>query len=260
MKFSAISDVHVKSSGDQAEVLLLAFLKNPDVQSSDVIFLLGDIFDLMIGPHSQYFARFQNYFAEIRNLLLKGKRICYVEGNHDFHIRNLYSKFFQVHKDLDPALFSMAPWFELFDANKKIYFCHGDNIELNNPTYKFYKAIVTSIPLTYYANNLMPHFLIKSFGEYSAEKSRKRNKKRYTTESDLTPVRDNFRMSAEVFFKNHPVQVIVCGHSHVKDYYLSSNGFEYVNNGYAQNTKTYISIENGNISFKPVFSESDSLP
>lgn len=259
MKFSAISDIHVKNSGDQAEVLLLAFLRNPDVQSSDVIFLLGDIFDLMIGPHSQYFVRYQTYFSEIRNLLSKGKKICYVEGNHDFHIRNLYSKFFQVHKDLDTTLFSMSSSFEFFDSNKKMYFCHGDDMELGNQSYKVFKSIVTSFPLKYYANNLMPHFLIKSIGEYSAEKSRMRNNKRYSKESDLTPVRDNFRLSAEVFFSKHPTEIIVCGHSHVKDHYVSPNGFEYVNNGYAQHSKTYISIEDGSISFKSVFNESDSL-
>ncbi|MFA6237292.1 MAG: UDP-2,3-diacylglucosamine diphosphatase [Bacteriovorax sp.] len=253
MKFSAISDVHVKKSGDQAELLLLEFLRNPDVQSSDVIFLLGDIFDLMIGPHSQYFARFQNYFEEIKKLIRNGKRICYVEGNHDFHIRLLYQNFFQINKDLDSNLFTMAPYFEFIDQEKKIYLCHGDDIELNNPGYKFYKYIVTSFPLKYYANNLMPHFLIKGVGEYSAEKSRQRNNKRYSTESDLTPVRDNFRESAEVFFKKNNFQVLVCGHSHVKDRYSSPNGFEYINNGYAQHSRTYISIQNGDISFKPIF-------
>lgn len=260
MKFSAISDIHVKNSGDQAEVILLAFLRNADVQSSDVIFLLGDIFDLMIGPHSQYFSRFQNYFNELRSLLLKGKRICYVEGNHDFHIRNLYTNFFSIHKDLDSSLFSMAPFFEFSDGQEKMYFCHGDDMELNNRNYKIYKAIVKSSPLTYYANNLMPHFLIKRIGEYSAEKSRKRNSARYSTESDFIPVRDNFRKSAEELFKTNSAQVIVCGHSHVKDYYVSANGFKYVNNGYAQHSKTYISINNGNISFKSLFNESDSLP
>ncbi|MGZ3787443.1 MAG: UDP-2,3-diacylglucosamine diphosphatase [Bacteriovorax sp.] len=253
MKFSAISDVHVKVSGDDAETLLLSFLRNPDVRSSDVIFLLGDIFDLMIGPLSQYFGRYQNYFNEIKTLISNGKRICYVEGNHDFHIRNLYKKFFEIHKELDSSLFSMAPSFEFSDAGKKMVFSHGDNMELNNPSYKIFKAIVTSPPLRYYANNLMPHFLIKGVGEYSAEKSRKRNNKRYSQESDLVPVRDHFRFSAEVFHKQHPCQLIVCGHSHVKDYYVSSNGFEYVNNGYAQHSKTYISIENGDISFRPVF-------
>jgi UDP-2,3-diacylglucosamine hydrolase len=250
MKFSAISDVHVKASGDNAENLLLNFLRHPDVQTSDVIFLLGDIFDLMIGPHSQYFARFQNYFTEIKKLLENGKQICYVEGNHDFHIRNLYKKFFQVHKDLNPEQFKMAPEFIYKDAGKSIYFAHGDNIELHNPGYKIFKAIVTSPPLRFYANNLMPHFLIKNIGEYSAEKSRKRNNKRYSTESDLTPVRDNFRISAEVFHRKHPHDVIVLGHSHVKDFYESEKGFLYVNNGYAQHTQTFIFIENGKVEFK----------
>jgi UDP-2,3-diacylglucosamine hydrolase len=253
MKFSIISDVHVKKSGDFAEQLLLEFLRNTDVQSSDVIFLLGDIFDLMIGPHSQYFSRFQEYFSEIKKLILKGKKICYVEGNHDFHIKNLYKQFFEVHKDLDSNLFAMASYFEFTDANKTIFLCHGDDIELNNPNYKFYKSIVTSPPVRFYANKLMPHFLIKSIGEFSAEKSRKRNNLRYSQESDLLPVRDNFRKSAETFYQKKTFEIMVCGHSHVKDHYLSPLGFEYVNNGYAQHTKTYISIENGDISYKPIF-------
>jgi UDP-2,3-diacylglucosamine hydrolase len=250
MKLSAISDIHVKRSGDPAEELLLNYLRNPDVQSSDIIFLLGDIFDLMIGPHSQYFARFQNYFSELRVLLKNNKKVYYVEGNHDFHLKNLYEKFFLVHKDLDPNLFAMASSFEIQDGVKKIHLSHGDDIELNNPTYKAYKKIVTSPPVTFYANHLMPHFLIKGLGEYSSERSRERNNLRYSQESDLSHVKENFRNSAEVYRAKNPVDIIVCGHSHVKDHYVSANGFEYVNNGYAQHSKTYISIENGNISFK----------
>lgn len=252
MKFSAISDVHIKVSGDDAEILLLNFLRNPDVQSSDVILLLGDIFDLMIGPHSQYFVRFHAFFEEIKKLIKNGKKICYVEGNHDFHLEKLYKKFFTVHKELDATLFSMGPYFIFADSGKQIYFCHGDDIELHNRNYKIFKRIVTSAPLRYYANNLMPHFLIRNIGEYSSEKSRKRNNKRYSLAADLTPVKMNFRESAEVFFQKSRHEIIVCGHSHVKDYYISSEGFEYVNNGYAQHTKTYISIEDGNISFKPI--------
>lgn len=255
MKFSAISDVHVKKPGDQAEKLLLEFLRNPDVQSSDIIFLLGDIFDLMIGPHPQYFSQYQDYFSEIKKIISTGKRICYVEGNHDFHLRNLYRQFFTIHKELDSSLFKMASYFEFVDGHKKIYFCHGDDLELNNLSYKIFKSIVTSPPLSFYANNLMPHFLIKSIGEYSSEKSRKRNNARYSLEADLLPVRDNFRESMEYFYKQSAFQIMVCGHSHVKDYYASPCGFEYVNNGYAQNSSTYISIQNGDISFKPIFND-----
>ena len=71
-------------------------------------------------------------------------------------------------------------------------------------------------------------------------------------EADLAPVRENFRQSAEVFYTKVPFDIIVCGHSHVKDHYVSTNGFEYVNNGYAQHTQTYISIVDGNISFKDI--------
>ena len=150
-------------------------------------------------------------------------------------------------------MFTMDESFEFDCGGKKVYLAHGDDIELNNPNYKIFKAIVTSPPLRYYANYLMPHFLIKSIGEYSSNKSRKRNNKRYKAESDLTPVRDNFRLSTEFFHKTHPCDIIVLGHSHVKDLYKSQAGFEYVNNGYAQHTKTYISIENGDISFKDIF-------
>ena len=253
MKIAAISDVHVKIAGDKAEELLLAFFRNPNVQECDAIFLLGDIFDLMIGPLSQYFVRFQAYFDELKKLLSQGKHIYYVEGNHDFHIHNLYQKFFMVNSQLDKNLFHMAPLFEINDAGKKMIFCHGDDIELGNPGYKLFKSLVTSPPLKFYANNLMPHFLIKSIGEYSSEKSRKRNNKRYSLEADLTPVRDNFRKSAEVFYKLQKFDLLVCGHSHVKDDFKSEIGFQYINNGYAQNSKTYVSIENGNASFKDIF-------
>ena len=171
----------------------------------------------------------------------------------NFHIQNLYKKFFLVNSELDSNLFKMDSFFEIQDSNKKMYFCHGDDIELNNPNYRRYKKLVSSLPVRYYANYLMPHFMIKSIGEYSSEKSRQRNNLRYNVESDLSEVKENFRNSAEYLFQKNSAQIIVCGHSHVKDLYVSKNGFEYVNNGYAQHSKTYISIENGNISFKPIF-------
>ncbi len=253
MKFSAISDVHVKKSGDSAEDLLLSFLKNDDVKSSDIIFLLGDIFDLMIGPHSQYFSRFQNFFKELELILNRGVKVYYVEGNHDFHISKLYRNFLKVHSHLNNSSFVMAPFFEINDHGKKIYLAHGDDIELNNTNYKLFKAFVTSWPLKTFANYFMPHFFIKSVGEFSSEKSRKRNNKRYSQDSDLTPVRENFRASVEYFYKINPSQIYVLGHSHVKDHYISENGFEYVNNGYAQHTKSYISIIDGNVTFKSIY-------
>jgi UDP-2,3-diacylglucosamine hydrolase len=253
VKISIISDVHVKHEDDQAMHLLLSFLRNPDVESSDAIFLLGDIFDLMIGPHSQYFSRFTSYFQEVKKLLEMNKKIYYIEGNHDFHIQKLYKKFFDVHKNLNKENFKMASEFTILDQGKRIYLSHGDNIEIENFNYRLFKGFVTSPPLSYYANNLMPYFLITLVGEKSSAASRKRNNARYSKESDLAPVKDKFRRSVELFNKKAPHEIFVCGHSHVKDYYISDKGFEYINNGYAQHSKTYISIENGHVGFKEIF-------
>lgn len=250
MKFAAISDVHVKQSGDDAEKLLLDFLNNPYVKECDGIFLLGDIFDLMIGPHSQYFARFSNYFETLKKFIESGKKIYYVEGNHDFHIKKLYKNFFKVHHQLNKENFKMDKEFIIEDGGKKIHLSHGDDVEIDNFNYRVFKNVVTSFPLKIYANNLMPYFLITKVGEKSSEVSRKKNNKRYSTDSDLEPVKEKFRKSAEIFYKKNKFDVIVCGHSHVKDYFKSDYGFEYINNGYAQHTKTYIYIENGNVGFK----------
>jgi len=250
MKLSIISDVHIKRPGDEAEKLLLSFLHNPDVLSSDAIILLGDIFDLMVGPHSQYFARFNTYFKTIKELLENNKKIYYVPGNHDFHLEYLYKKFFNVHKHLDASLFQMKSEFIMKDAGKTIYMSHGDDIELGNSGQKIFKSIVTGPPLTFVANYLMPYFLITAAGEYSSEKSRKRNINRYSQDQDMTEVKKNFRKSAEVYIANNPYDIIILGHSHVQDHYIFEDKFQYVNNGYAQHTQTYISIDDGNISFK----------
>ena len=252
MKLSIISDIHIKKPGDAAEDLLISFLKNQDVQSSDGIFLLGDIFDLMIGPHSQYFSRFPKYFETLKKLFENQKKVYYVEGNHDFHLKLLYQNFFATQSHLDSSLFQIQPAFTIKDKEKSIYLAHGDDQELGNSGQKIFKSTVTSSPLKFYANYLMPYFLITKIGEYSSEASRNRNKSRYSKEFDMTEVKENFRQSAEEFMKKNPHDIIVLGHSHVQDHYRSNNQFEYVNNGYAQHTKTYISIENGNISFKKV--------
>jgi UDP-2,3-diacylglucosamine hydrolase len=250
MKLSIISDVHIKQPGDDASKLLLSFLNNPDVVSSDGIFLLGDVFDLMVGPHSQYFVRFEFFFEILKKLLEQNKKIYYVPGNHDFHLDQLYEKFFKVHKNLDPNLFQLKSEIIIKDGEKSIYMAHGDDVELGNSGQKIFKSVVTSPPLTFVANYLMPYFIITGAGEYSSEKSRNRNINRYSQDSDVSGVKENFRKSAEEFNRKNPHDIIVLGHSHVQDHYISENKFQYVNNGYAQNTKTYISIENGNISFK----------
>lgn len=252
MKLVAISDVHIKEPGDQAEKLILEFFHHPIVQESEHIFLLGDIFDLVIGPHSQYFRRFPVFFHAVADLLKKGKDVYYVEGNHDFHLRRLFESYFKVYPEVPKNKFHLAPEFVLQNGGRSIHLAHGDDMEIDNFGYKVFKGIVTSPPLRFYANYLMPYFLIKNIGETASSISRNRNNKRYNQSVDLSRVEEKFRKSVEVFHRNHGHDIYICGHSHVKDHYFSTKGFEYVNNGYAQFTKTFILVENGVVSFKEI--------
>lgn len=250
MKIVAISDVHIKEPGDNAEKLILEFFHHPVVQEADHIFLLGDIFDLVIGPHSQYFRRFPVFFHAVADLLKKNKQIYYVEGNHDFHLRRLFASYFKVFPDVPKKNFNLAHEFILQNGGKSVHLAHGDDMEIDNFGYKVFKGIVTSPPLKFYANYLMPYFLIKNVGETASRISRSRNNKRYNQSVDLSKVEQKFRRSAEIFHRKKNCDIYVCGHSHVKDHYVSPNGFEYVNNGYAQFTRTFILIENGIVKFE----------
>ncbi len=245
----AISDVHIKESNDDAEKLIINFFDHPDVQSADEIYLLGDIFDLVIGPHSQYFASYPNFFKKLGELLKAGKKIRYIEGNHDFHLKYLFKNYFKVFPEIPEKNFELKNEFISQSGGKSIHLSHGDDIEIENFGYKVFKFIVTSLPLRVYANYLMPYFLIKSVGEYASKKSRQRNNKRYSKVSDLEPVKIKFQKSFEIFYQKRSFDIYVAGHSHVKDLYASKNNFLYVNNGYAQFSKSFIKIENGHVTF-----------
>ena len=63
-------------------------------------------------------------------------------------------------------------------------------------------------------------------------------------------IKDKFRMSARKHWDQSEVDIIVAGHSHVKDLYVDPDGkFLYVNNGYALESKSFILIESTNVRF-----------
>ena len=82
-----ISDVHVKWDMKNSEYLK-KFLKI-DFQPTDRIFLLGDIFDLMVGSYTEYETQYEWFFSRIRQITSQGTSVVYIQGNHDFHIEEL---------------------------------------------------------------------------------------------------------------------------------------------------------------------------
>jgi len=239
MKIVAISDVHVKIPHDDADHLLCHFLTNPIVTSADYIVLLGDIFDLMCGPHQEYLQQFGHIFDLIDQLLKQEKKVFFFEGNHDVHLEKL----FEFRWPNNELKVSQKPIVENI-AGKTYYFSHGDEHEVENLSYQRYKSFILSPPLRFVANYIMPYHLLNYLGQEASKRSRKRGSKSYR--EDL--IKQNFR-DGVIKITAGKFNFILGGHSHVKDQFTLNENSTYINNGYALKSKTFVLIENHHISF-----------
>ena len=67
----SISDVHIREKGDISCQLFLGFLNHEKTNRADVVVLLGDIFDLMVGPYTEYIEKFRSIFDRLDHLAKK---------------------------------------------------------------------------------------------------------------------------------------------------------------------------------------------
>lgn len=251
LKFSAISDVHVSHSKDSNFDLLMEFLTNSFVVKSDYIFLLGDIFDLMVGNHKQYLVEFEYFFQTIAKLTQQGCHVIYVEGNHDLHLTRLWAKaveMFSINPSnlhLERKEYSLT----LLDGSV-LYLCHGDEIE-DNPKYLKYKNFIHSKTMELIADFFMPYRVLEHFGRKASQTSRQSNQTKYSTQTHQVEIRDYSRKMAKRKLEVIKAQVLICGHSHYKDFIEFDHGL-YINNGFAPESKTFIYYENSQFDFKPL--------
>ncbi len=226
-----ISDIHVKWDLKNAEYLK-SFLAL-DFKAGDRIYLLGDIFDLMVGSYREYESHYNWFFDRIRELTKCGITVFYIQGNHDFHIEDLMTS--------NGIIIRTKPFVEIIN-DKKVLFCHGDEIEIENFNYKVWRAFIRSFPLSLVSKYIFNYKIVKVIGDYLSKKSRHRNEKRYGhTQSNLA-IRDKFRRSAAIAASEYNVDIIVCGHSHFQDAYKDID-IEYYNCGYVPVTKKYLKID-----------------
>lgn len=236
MKIATISDIHVKNPHDYSDKLLQKFINHSFTQDSDYIFFLGDIFDLMCGPHDQYLEAYKHFFESLEILVKKNKKVFFVEGNHDVHLDKLFKKYFCF----ENITVSQNPIFLTLE-NKKYLFSHGDEYDFDNLSYHRYKKFIFSPPLRFIANYVMPFALLNYMGQKASVISRKAGKKKF----DFERVKEKFRYGVEKICGQDELEIIVGGHSHVQDLYKMKNQKSiYINNGYIPVTKNFIAIEN----------------
>jgi len=241
LEFSQIADedreVHVRDPGDDRYVKLLGFLNSEQVRSSHFIIFLGDIFDLMVGNHTEYIDLYSEFFEKLKSLNKEGKKISYFEGNHDLHLSGLFKTHF-------PFIDVFTSPFVYDFHGQKIHFSHGDNFDLKNHSYQRYKKILNSRFCKRLADGLVSYNFIKTIGEYSSRKSRQRNY--IIDESRNTKLKKSYRENI-LQSVDETIDLVVFGHSHFvenelinsenKNFFLINNGFFPASNSFIHLTK-----------------------
>ncbi|MCA3040052.1 MAG: UDP-2,3-diacylglucosamine diphosphatase [Rhodocyclaceae bacterium] len=114
-----ISDIHLGTSGCQAE-LLLEFLKHTE---SKQLYLVGDIIDGWQLARRWYWHRLHNDVVQkILRKARKGTRVTYVAGNHDEFARHFLGLAFGDIEIVDEAVHTTA-------TGKRLLILHGDQFD-----------------------------------------------------------------------------------------------------------------------------------
>lgn len=235
MKISCISDLHIKSDNDKSFETFQKFMNHPRVISSNRIYLLGDIFDLMIGGHQEYVKKHIKFFELLAEKIKNNIEIYFIEGNHDFHLEAVFEYFLNLYA-LDSKKFKYLKDEEVIKINdRNTLFCHGDIVDDTNTSFQKWKAIYRSKAIRILVNRLMPYFLLKKIGEEASKDSKKRNSKTFNFDKS----KKLYREGAKRLFDKMNIDIIVAGHTHILEEERIGNGL-YLNNGFPLKDKKFV--------------------
>jgi len=236
MKCVFISDLHIKEAGDNASNLFLSFCRHEETLTSDKIFFLGDIFDLLIGNHEEYLEQYQFYFKEITILLDKNIEVFFVEGNHDFEFKSVAESYMKENsKSWENYKYLVTG--EYINLNQeKYYFCHGYEVDYFNKHFKRWFKVYTSDLFRFFISRIFSHSLIQNLGKKASGNSKKRGRKSF----DFNEMRRKYLLGAKALIKDKKVKGVIAGHTHVAAFETFDNGIQYFNCGYPIKDKFFV--------------------
>ena len=250
MGISVISDIHLRREKGVERDFFKQFAGNPLVRDSQTIIFLGDIFDLLFGSYPEYLDQYSFFFDFVHRMILEGRTVHYVEGNHDLHLESLFVRFFGE-RGLEHKRFHYHKGgFSQKIGGKSVYFSHGDEMDVTDRYYQYYRSAISSGFARMLTETFLSHSFIERIGHAASERSRLRNRHKYSDKTLDTIIREKIRRSAWRAWKLIGFDCLICGHTHIKDHYRSSQGFLYANNGYAPREGTFIYMEGGEVVFR----------
>lgn len=227
MKVYFISDLHLRASNDVVARLFVDFLQSVP-QPGDSLVIGGDLFDLFVGNKQAFVEKFSNIIHSILAVSRRGVAVHYAEGNHDFHLREVFA--------LEPRIQVHEDAFALNCEGNKIWVAHGDRIDPKDHGYHalrfatrtgFVKGLVRALPNAW----------LEAVGNWSSRQSRKYNNAERIGAVKIKRTKELFQKYAEA--KIHEgYRWVFLGHSHLEDRFEKS-GAVYINAGYSSEVLLY---------------------
>lgn len=223
MKIAIFSDLHLKQ--DQITLrrkfskLLVELLEEQQITD---LWLLGDIFDLLIGPYPFWFEHYKDVFRSLELLKKNGVKILWIEGNHDFHITRLLNEY-----GIDVSDGELT--YLINDSQKKVFLAHGD---LANPADIFYLKWreITRSSLLRKTLDWVPNFVAKKYLLPFATRQSARSRK-HSSHEESPALKELYQSFARKKFADG-FDAVIMGHCHIEDFF-SDNGRFYLNLGSA---------------------------
>jgi len=218
MKIAIFSDLHLKNpqspEGDKFLEVLRELRTKKKIKE---LWLLGDIFDLLVGPFAFWRKMHAEIFQELKTLSESGSKILWLEGNHDFHFLELANLFGIDVLD--------GPQSRIV-GGKRVLLAHGDLVNTEDKAYLRWRATTRST-LFRRAISMIP----ESFAEEKMLKLAEKvsAKSRHYSASHDRDLKTLYRKYADDSFKQG-FDAVMLGHCHEFDLYKNQNAF-YLNLG-----------------------------
>jgi UDP-2,3-diacylglucosamine hydrolase len=239
MSLVVISDLHIWGSEDPLYHSLVSLVLER-VHSGDTLVLAGDIFDVFVGNKGIFVQEYSRFIEALKTASAKGVQVHYIEGNHDFLLKSVFSdsKGVKVHSES----------VDLKIDDKKFFFAHGDLANHQDYGYRILRAFLRS-PILRAIVMLVPGWFVKNVGQKSSKYSRNltpRNPGELPIER-----RERLRAAYRSFAATKMVEgfdFIVMGHCHDLDekmFKIGSRVGQYVNVGYPRVHGSLLSWQSG---------------
>ena len=183
-----VADSHINKERKDS---FLLFLEKIEIEKPPQLFLMGDIFDLLVGGVKSTIQKNQEIVQKINSL--KDIEVFYFCGNHDFALEPIFKNIKIFNRQNQPQIFLYK--------DKKIALSHGDL--WIDKKYEFYiKTIQNPFVLKslIFLNSLMDDFLVKKICSYNKSKNLCKNIKDF---KDIAKERVRHYKDVDLIIEGH---------------------------------------------------------